>query len=71
METPKSSITRSSKHGGPREGAGRKTVDHVSTQSYKVTLDAETVKFAKKIGNGNMSYGIRVAVKNYQPGESK
>ncbi len=51
-------------HGGPREGAGRKAEDEAeSTERYNVSLDAPTVKKAKKLGEGNLSLGLRKAVK--------
>lgn len=51
-------------HGGPREGAGRKTEDEAEdTKRYNVSLDASTVKKAKKLGDGNLSLGIRKAVR--------
>jgi len=51
-------------HGGPREGSGRpKQDDAGKTDRYNVTLDKATVKKAKRIGNGNLSLGLRVAVR--------
>lgn len=51
-------------HGGPREGAGRKAEDDaVGTKRYNVSLDSPTVKKALKLGGGNLSLGIRKAVK--------
>ena len=52
------------KHGGPRKGAGRKAEDEADgTARYNVSLDAKTVKKAKKLGEGNLSLGLRKAVK--------
>lgn len=55
---------KETKHGGPRKGAGRPTEDEAEcTKRYNVSLDRETVKRAKKLGDGNLSLGIRKAVK--------
>lgn len=49
--------------GGPRKGAGRKTQDGAKeTKRVNVSLDAKTVAKARKLGNGNLSAGIRRAV---------
>ena len=51
-------------HGGPRKGSGRPTEDKAGkTKRYNVSLDRETVRKAEKIGDGNLSLGIRKAVK--------
>lgn len=51
-------------HGGHREGAGRKAEDEADgVARYNVSLDAPTVKKAKKLGGGNLSLGLRKAVK--------
>jgi hypothetical protein len=56
--------TDKKQHGGPREGAGRKAEDEAEgTARYNVSLDAPTVKKAKKLGEGNLSLGLRKAVK--------
>lgn len=53
-------------HGGPRKGSGRHTEDGTGdTKRHNVSLDRETIKRAKKIGDGNLSRGIRKAVKHY------
>lgn len=50
-------------HGGKREGAGRKpTLD--GGKRTTVFLDAETIARAKALGNGNLSVGLRIAVRN-------
>lgn len=55
---------RKKQRGGPREGAGRKAEDEAEgTKRYNVSLDAQTVKKAKKLGDGNLSLGIRKAVR--------
>ena len=54
-------------HGGPREGSGRpKQDDAGKTDRHNVSLDRATVKKATKLGNGNLSLGIRVAVRSAQ-----
>jgi len=59
-------------HGGPREGAGRRAEDDAKgTKRYNVSLDAPTVRKAKKIGEGNLSLGLRKAVRKYPTGEEK
>ena len=51
-----------SNRGGPREGAGRKTVDGVSGVIRKqVTLDLPSINFLRTIGEGDLSLGIRRA----------
>lgn len=37
----------------------------VKNYRYQVSLDKETVKQAQKLGNGNLSLGLRMAVTNY------
>lgn len=49
-----------SRRGGARLGAGRKAT-LVDAQPYKVTLAAETAARLRRLGNGNLSAGIRVA----------
>ena len=52
------------RHGGPREGAGRKAEDGADgTKRYNVSLDAMTAKKANKLGDGNLSLGLRKAVR--------
>jgi hypothetical protein len=61
------------KRGGAREGAGRKAEDGVTqTKRVNVSLDSGTLEKAEKIGDGNVSVGIRRAVKKFKLiGESK
>lgn len=49
-------------HGGKREGAGRKPIYKVPMGRYTVRLTAEQVKFAEKLGGGDMAEGVRVAL---------
>ena len=55
-----------SKRGGARPGAGRPPLDTVAMSRANVTLDIKTVEKAKKIGTGNLSEGIRLAVAKYK-----
>ena len=47
-------------HGGPGRGGGRPSLN---VQRYYVTLDPETVERARALGNGNLSAGIRAALR--------
>jgi len=55
-----------SKRGGARPGAGRKADGAPKTEQKNLRLDRETVARAKAIGDGNLSEGVRRAVKSYQ-----
>lgn len=52
--------------GGPREGAGAKPKIK-DGQRVQVYLDSESLAIASKIGNGNVSDGIRKALKQQSP----
>jgi hypothetical protein len=52
-----------STHGGKREGAGR---PRIGVRKVQLTLDHETIKKGTDIGEGNLSSGVRVAVKEYR-----
>ncbi len=52
-----------SEHGGKREGAGRKPIKDEPMTRVNVMLDAATVEKAKQIGGGNLSEGLREAVR--------
>ena len=55
---------KSSSHGGAREGAGKPAEDKASgLQRYQVLLDPKTVDKARKIGDGNLSLGLRLLAK--------
>ena len=57
---------KKSTHGGKRKGQGRKALDGATrTKRYLVLLDAETKRRAIEIG-GNVSAGIRIAVKGFK-----
>ena len=49
--------------GGKREGAGKPALYEKPMKRYNVILDDDTVKLLKKIGKGNLSAGIRKALK--------
>ena len=52
-----------SKRGGKREGAGRPSI---GVRKVRLTLDDETITKGTKIGEGNLSLGVRTAVKGYR-----
>lgn len=52
-------MTKKYKHGGARVGAGKPAQYDKPMLAVEVTLDEETIKFYKSIGNGNLSKGIR------------
>ena len=56
-------MAKKKQHGGPREGAGRKPIHRKPMQRYQVMLDRDTVKTLLKLGEGNLSAGIRLAAK--------
>ena len=56
------------KHGGYRRGAGRKA-EVTGTKRINVSLDPVTVEKARKIGEGNLSLGLRKAVNTNYNGE--
>lgn len=59
-----------STHGGKREGAGRPSI---GVRKVRLTLDEETIDKGTDIGEGNLSSGVRIAVKDYKrkPGRKK
>jgi len=52
-----------STHGGKRKGAGRPSI---GVRKVRLTLDDETINKGTAIGNGNLSKGVRTAVKEYK-----
>jgi hypothetical protein len=49
--------------GGKRQGQGRKAQDGAkAVQRVNTSLDAATIAKARKLGDGNLSAGIRKAV---------
>ena len=50
------------KQGGPRDGAGRKPIEGTKPEMKSVKLSREHWEKARKIGNGNMAKGIRLAL---------
>lgn len=55
--------SKRSEHGGKREGAGRKPMKDEPMTRVNVMLDDATVAKAKMIGGGNLSEGLREAVR--------
>lgn len=50
------------KRGGERGGAGRPQID--GARKVNVLLPADTIEQARKLGDGNLSLGLRIAVKS-------
>lgn len=48
--------------GGPRRGAGRKTIGDVPMIRTNIMLDRETISKAHGLGDGNVSAGVRKAL---------
>lgn len=55
--------SKPSEHGGKREGAGRKPIKDEPMTRTNVMLDEATITKAKLIGGGNLSEGLREAVR--------
>lgn len=51
--------------GGPREGAGRPRKEAEPQKRRNISLSDRLAEKAKKIGNGNISEGIRKALDEY------
>ena len=49
-------------HGGKRKGAGRPSI---GVRKVRLTLDDETIHKGTEIGEGNLSRGVRIAIKEY------
>lgn len=49
--------------GGKREGAGRPSI---GVRKVQLTLDDETIHKGTDIGEGNLSQGVRIAVKEHK-----
>jgi hypothetical protein len=49
--------------GGKREGAGRPST---GVRRIQLTLDDKTIDKGTDIGEGNLSRGVRIAVKDYK-----
>jgi hypothetical protein len=54
--------------GGKRQGAGRPST---GVRRVQVSLDDETIDKATNIGDGNLSRGVRIAVKDYKKKPSR
>jgi hypothetical protein len=52
-----------STHGGKREGAGRPSI---GGRRVQLTLDDKTIDKGTDIGEGNLSRGVRIAVKEHK-----
>jgi len=50
-------------HGGKRKGAGRPSI---GVRKVRLTLDDETINKGTAIGEGNLSRGVRIAVKEHK-----
>jgi hypothetical protein len=53
-------------HGGNREGAGRTPLTEGGMQKKTVSLTDADIGYLSELGNGNLSAGIREAVKRHQ-----
>lgn len=49
-------------HGGARKGAGRRSKNPLPTVTKTVKLDAQTIEHATVLGEGDLSYGLCLAV---------
>lgn len=59
-------------HGGKRKGAGRKPADGARKLKPRlVSLDEATVKKARKVGEGELSLGLRRCVEAYNASLSR
>ncbi len=52
-----------SKRGGRREGAGRPSI---GVRKVQLSLNDETITKGTDIGEGNLSRGVRIAVKEHK-----
>jgi hypothetical protein len=52
-----------STHGGKRKGAGRPSI---GVRKVRLTLDDETIDKGTDIGEGNLSRGVRIAVREHK-----
>lgn len=59
-------MAKKSKRGGWRENAGRNPIYGVPMRKVTIMLDPETIEKAKKLGDGELSAGLRKAVKEFQ-----
>jgi hypothetical protein len=57
--------TPATTHGGKRDGAGRPPI---GVHKVQLTLDDETIDKGTDIGEGNLSRGVRIAVKEHKKG---
>lgn len=54
--------------GGQRDGAGRPRIEKSKQTRRNITLSNRLVEKAKKIGDGNISEGIRRALETFNEG---
>jgi len=60
-------MTEPKKHGGKRLGSGRKTLAPDGGQKRRnITLSDALAEKARRIGAGNLSEGIRLALEQYR-----
>ena len=59
-----------SKHGGRRKGSGAKPLHDEPMRRVNVVLDAATIAKAEAIGGGNLSAGLREAVRRIRKGHN-
>lgn len=52
--------------GGARDGAGRPLIDKEPQKRKNIMITDKLAKKAKKIGAGNVSEGIRIALEKYK-----
>jgi hypothetical protein len=64
----KAKKTTPSGRGGKREGAGRPPT---GVRQVQLTLDDPTINKGTKIGQGNLSKGVRIAVQEYKKPSGK
>jgi hypothetical protein len=55
-----------SKRGGPREGAGRPRMEKGKQTRRNIMLSDRLISKAQKIGDGNISEGIRRALEAFE-----
>jgi hypothetical protein len=49
------------KRGGVRPGAGKKMLIGVKSKRVNIAIDSESAEHLRKLGGGNLSFGIRIA----------
>jgi hypothetical protein len=59
----RTSDKKTSARGGKRKGAGRPSI---GVRKVRLTLDDKTINKGTDIGEGNLSRGVRIAVKEHK-----